>query len=193
MDKYQEAIFDFATKDENFEFTFEIGNKFELFKRKLINDFWDEVVHKLNEKANEINGWIPQREDEVIKGCTTIAGIYNKDYSCDKYNNSVSISFCNYGDGRILYGICFNWDVPGINYTKILSSAKKALGKEWLFAPESWGWPVYKFTDENFKKYLSLKKILPSQKDLLAEEFADKLITTHKELFFLINKHGIKF
>ncbi len=193
MDKYQEAVFDFATKDENFEFTFEIGDHFELFKRKLINGFWDEVVHKLNEKATEINGWIPRRENEVIKGDTTIAGIYNKDYSCDKYNNSVNISFCNYGDGRILYGICFNWDVPGISYNKILSSAKKVLGKEWLVAPESWSYPIYKMTDENFKKYQSLKKILPSQKESLAEEFSDKIITTYKELSFLIEKNGIKF
>jgi hypothetical protein len=193
MDKYQEAIFDFATMDENFEFTFEIGNNFELFRRKLISDFWDSVVRLLNGKVSELNGWIAWREDEVVKGAGTIAGIYSMDYYSDEYDVSVSTSFCNWGDGRILYGVCFNKEVPTIKYDKIMSSAKKTIKGDWRFAPESWYYPVYKYTDENFNNYSSLRKILPNQKELLAEEYADNLIAAHKELYFLIDKFGIKF
>ena len=192
MDKYQQAIFDFATKDENFEFTFEIGNNFELFRRKLINDFWDNVVFLLKEKSIELNGWIPWKENEVVTGGDTIAGIYSNEYYSENYDTSANISFFNWGDGRVLYGIFFNQKVPGINYDKILEFAQKTIKSDWQIAPKSWWWPVYKYTGENFKTFLSLQKILPNQREALAEEFVNNLINAKSELSFLIVKFGVK-
>lgn len=193
MNKFDLDLYDFITMSENFQPAFEIATKYESFRKKLIKDFWDKVISKLEEKSSKLNGWIPWVYDEVIKGYDRIAGLHHKTYTCDEYDDSVGTCFFNHGGGQICYGVYFNKDVPTLNYEKVMNYASRIIKDGWKLAPKSWWFPIYKYTDENFTSYSSLKKILPSEGDFLAEDYANKLIATHIEFIVFIEKFGTKY
>ena len=47
--------------------------------------------------------------------------------------------------------------------------------------------------NENFNTYETLRKILPSEGDGLAKEYAETLVNAHKELYPLTEKFGMEY
>ncbi len=70
----------------------------------------------------------------------------------------------------------------------------RLLKKGWrLFPPKGWSFPIYKYMNEILRLMIPLRQILPSEGNLLAKEYAETLVNTHKELYPLIEKFGMKF
>lgn len=197
MNKFDHDLYEFVTSVENFEPAFEIANKFDFFKKRLIENFWQKVIDniELNIKhayIPELNGWIAS--DNGIKS-SNILGIYNDEYCNKNYHYpSVETCFLNWGDGRIIVGLFFNTEerIKGLDINKVRNYIKKTLLKNWKLAPLGYSLPIYKFMKDNFNTYETLRKILPSEGDFLANEYAETLINIHKELYPLIEKFGIK-
>ncbi len=199
MDKFDQNLYEFVTLAENFEPAFEIANKFDFFKKRLIGSFWQKVIDniELNIKhydIPELNGWIAS--DKGIIKSPNILGIYNDEYCNESYHYpSVETCFLNWGEGRIIVGLFFNPEerIKGLDINKVRNYIKKTLLKNWKLAPLGYSLPIYKFMNDNFNTYETLRKMLPSEGDFLAKEYAQILINTHKELYPLIEKFGIKF
>ncbi|MGI8584520.1 MAG: hypothetical protein ACR2KX_20205 [Chitinophagaceae bacterium] len=196
MNKFDEDLYDFVIKEENFEAAFEIGNRFKIYKEKLIKNFWSKVI-------NNLESIIKQSNDSKLKNCIVsdediiktngAISMYNAEYDSKNYENvSVSTSFFNWGEGKITNGLFFNSDeIKSINKLKIIKYCEKQY-KSWNMHPD-YTLTIYKFLPDNFNDYETLRKIIPAGEGLLAEEYAESLISTHLELYPLIEKFGVKF
>jgi hypothetical protein len=194
MDKFKEELFLFCIKEQNFQLVYEVAENFDFFKRKLLDDFWADVVFGLKQKSKEIDGWNSWKENEVIKGSSYIAGIYGSKHcpTGDSYA-SVTVSYFNYGDGRVMYGLNFNESVSKDICTVLIKELNTLEVSEWKVAPKNWAWQLYKFTGENFNNYNSLVKVLPERKEVLVKEYINNLVNTYKVFKDFIDKYGVKY
>ncbi len=199
MNKFDEDLYEFITTPDNFEASFEIANKFEVFKKKIIEDFWQKVIENIElniqlDKRTELKDWIISDENIIVNnGCL---GIYNDKYCSEKLIcTSVETCFQNWSSGNIVVGLYFNSQekIKGLNKNNIIAYCKKNVSNDWKLSSPTYDLPIYKRMKENFNSYDTLRKILPSEGDFLAKEYAQTLIDTHIELYPLIEKFGVKF
>lgn len=186
MNKFDDDLYDFVIKPENFEPVFELANRFDDFKEKLIKDFWRNVFENLKSCKN-LDDWYAEQETD------SLIWLFNKKYCDQDEIASIATCFYNYGSGRIMLGIYFNKEINTFNYEKVREFAEKMIKDEWRLGPKNDSFPIYKLMNENFNTYETLRKIFPSEGDGLANEYAKALVNAHKELYPLIEKFGIKF
>lgn len=187
MNKFDKDLYEFVTSVENFEPAFEIANKFELFKAKLIKDFWRNVFENLKPYKKDLEGWLSFQETD------SLIWLYHKKYCNQDEIASIATCFYNYGSGRIMLGIYFNKEINSFKYEKVREFAAKMIKDEWRLGPKTDSFPIYKLMNENFNTYETLRKILPLEGDGLAREYAETLVNAHKELYPLIEKFGVEF
>lgn len=197
MNKFDDDLYNFIIKPENFEPVFELSNRFNDFKERLIINFWRKVVSYLEFNEPELKGWKYCIQEEVPQSGSMIY-LYKDEY-CSKITQepaSVLTTFYNEvsGGGKIILGVSFDRTLSKLNYEKVRKFAAQIIKAGWKLSPPNiWTFPIYKYMDEDFNSYDSLRKILPSEEDYLAKEYADTLMSTHIELYPLIEKFGIKF
>lgn len=186
MNKFDEDFYKFVTAEENFEAIFEIGKKFKFFKEKLISDFWEKVYIILkNEYKEELNGWEPSNENNWIS-------LYHLKYCNKDEYSSIGTAFGNQNHNPWV-GVWFHKAINSNNYELVRKFAEKMIKNDWRLGSKSEEFPIYKVLDDNFNTYETLRKILPSEGDWFAKEYAKTLVNTHKELYPMIEKFGVKF
>ena len=195
MNKFDQDLYEFIITPENFEAVFELSNNFKVFKDKLIKDFWKKVLSNLEFTAPELKNWKASIEESVPKkGMIYLS--HNDYYSddSDEIDPSVCSGFFIEVSHRIILGVSFNRNIEKLNYEKVRKFAPQILKEGWKLSPlNGWSFPIYKYMDEDFHSYGTLRKILPSEGDYLAREYAERLIAAHIELYPLIEKFGVKF
>lgn len=193
MNKFEKDFYNFVTAEENFEAAYDIAMKFEGLKEELIERFWKNVFSILKVYEKDLDGWYSY-SDFLEDGEDLIGGLYHEKYTNSDDKASIGTCFYLCRDGRIMLGIYFDKDVNAFkNYEKVREFAGKMIKNDWRVGPSTDSFPIYKFMEDNFKSYETLRKILPSSGDELAKEYAEVLINAHKELYPLIEKFGGNF
>lgn len=165
MDKYFSAFYEFICKEENFEFAHEISENYRKIERKLKSDFWKEVFNKC--KSN-LDDSFKVRFDEV--------------------EEIVELKKNNWQFGLI----CRNWgydDEIWIEVKIITKHKRKRKELEGLFLDEDLiGRLGFEDLDEdedfvsgmmlieNFNKLSTLKKILPSNRGDLVNQYSNRIL-----------------
>ena len=181
---FDQKVFDFITKEENFESAFEIHQKMEDRKGQLIIKFWELVAIKMEHRPADKWKMFNNESEEI--------GIY-----LDEWMDSTGTIFCVYFFdifSKLKYGIFIdelnkkrqfdNNKIDEYVYTNIFLSNYEA--EEELIFQET----QYDFNDLN-----TLKQILPHNREKLANElvqtlfdFAEKAIEPIKEMSKMIKK-----
>lgn len=177
--KYDEAVFEFITKEENFSAACEISDNFQKIKDRLIEEFWKEVKELLEEKNKQENK----------KWCI---GIEKPDINEDRSN--LGFWFAG-GDIRVMfyglsgksynlwYGLWINKENEKLKekielYDSEIQRLKDNKGMcnfRWFLASEDTGY--------NFQTKETLERILPHNRSELSKDLADLLFEFTDEMY----------
>ena len=183
MNKYEEEVFQFITKEENFETAFEIYQKMPAIKNKLIENFWKSVMNNLTSKI--------MNTDFKAKISSNVFETYSKCY----------LFLDGLGDFRIQYEKLYDkvylglWVWDGSEVERRLSKEKdiyNILRSDKIlngWSQNKWWW-AWKYTTYDFNAYETLKKTLLGSPDLdsFAEEVAADLFNLAVEFVDLLRK-----
>ena len=183
MSPYEEKMFDCLTREDNFLLATDIVRIFPDLRKNLIKQFWEEIMKKkLNEKIK--NKW-------EIK----IRGNIGTDPSSD-YFLSIQLSQYPYVfvgfdslSEKLRYGL---WIYPHgyppdndkkdvLDREKIKTHVSEKIEEPWNHVDEN-NLFYSKETDYDFENDHTLKKILPENRDGLAEKFCDIILEFAEKL-----------
>ena len=172
MSIYEDEMFKYMTKKENFEVAFEISELFPQVKNKLIEEFWKKVNSNLIKMTDSLD-WKIDLDEEIF---STYSSLY---VGRDKWKESFYTCYEKLHEG-VYYGLWFDCDDSTLDANKIrkyseriecLQETKKS--KHWL---------GYRLIGENFNSIKTLKKILPDSREDFSNELADFLYRFTEEI-----------
>ena len=168
MNTYEEEIFNYLTKKENFTFAYEIYQDFPKVRDFLVEKFWETVKNSLEEK---------------VKGTD-----WKVDFSFNKKETELSLKFVE----SIYIGF------EGLNKTpdyflyidyeqnKKLDKVETDKHTSDIDAIKDWekddAGSYWKYLEDDFTNIETLKKILPENRDDFAQELAKMLFDFGEEL-----------
>ena len=173
--KYDEAMFEFLTKADNFSFAFEVSENFDLVKNKLIEDFWIEIKEHIEEKVKKENkSW--KIEQTAVKPQDLHLGF-------SWQNGQVKVMFQLWKKRDVYYGLWINTENEQVDIKKFREN--KALEKirrirEMHDKYEKWPCATNSILD--FDKRADLEKILPTNRQNLVLELVNTLFELTEEL-----------
>ena len=173
MSIYEEEMFKYITKPENFEVAFEINELFSQVKNKIIEQFWQQVESRLLELTKETD-WQVSLDDDVFSTWSSLNLTRDEWKECfyvnyEKLHESVS------------HGLWVDYDDKDLDMKKIAKHSEtieclqdmKHNNKYWL------GW---KHIGEDFNSISTLKKILPDRSQDFEDELAKLLFDLAEEI-----------
>ena len=175
MSIYQDEIFNYLTKRDNFMPAYDIYQMFPNVKNTLISQFWPIVKSTLQELISEPDWKIDLAEDISIR------------YS--KLSVSINDSFYVVFEGldkQPFFGLLIDFDNNTLDRPRINEHAKNFQAIQGMKKSD---WYLgYTLTGENFDNIETLKRILPENREVLAKEFATLLF----ELAYAIKEDAFK-
>lgn len=185
-DTYTEEMFEFFTSKENFELVSSIYEQFEGVKSKLLTDFWQLVIEKLELIAMD-SIWTVESYDEGIDLKDSAVWLYkNNHFNVADETAIVWVSFENISS-RVYAHLQRDSDYiePGNDFLiKCLSEIKGYDKPRGAIKQEL----CYIYTDDDFSHSKALKKILPYNRELLADSYANLLFTMANDLEGVMDK-----
>ncbi len=176
--KYDEAVFEFLTKEENFSAVCEISENFPKIKDRLIKEFWGEAKEGLKRKVNEKEKKWDIKEDFIDKPWHQMGFWFA--------SGNIRVTF-EYLSSNLLYGLWRNpdnkekFEEKVKQYTEEIETRLKN-NREMKYTSHSF-LAAYKLTDYNFKTNETLKRILPHNRSEFANELADLLFELTEEIY----------
>jgi len=175
MSTYQDEIFNYLTRKDNFLSAYEIYQAFPEVKNTLIKEFWL-AVKDLLEELIKTNNW----EIEISEN---IFDTYS--YLCIWFNESFCVAYEKL-HGQTYHGLWVDFNNKQLDRTKITEYVSNIESINWMKKSNNWlGWT---YTGVNFDSIDTLKKILPDNRI----DFAKELATLLYELADELNKDIIK-
>ncbi len=170
MSTYEEEIFNYLTKKENFISAHEIYEKFPGIKEKLIKEFWYEVKNSLDEKRKGTDWKVDFDHDEPeIK-------LY--------FDKSIYVGFEGLYDKKPNYYLYVYYEknkkLDRVKINKYASNIKVIDEENW--EKEKEGTHYWKYLEDDFSNINTLKRILPENRKDFAEELAKLLLEFGKGL-----------
>lgn len=179
MSVYDDEIFNYLTKKENFYSAYEITQLFPQVRNKLVEEFWKKVTERI---ANELDKnskdkWVVELSEDVFETYSSLF-LY--------FSDSIGVAFEKL-HGQPYYGVWIDSDNKKLDREKI---NKYASGLELLegMNKNSDYWLGWSLCGANFNTIETLKRILPENSDEYAEELAKLLF----DLAVSMKSHIIK-
>ena len=172
MGTYQDEIFEYFTKKENFISAYEIYQQYPEIKNKLLVEFWNLVKINL-ECVSKDAAWNVELSEDVFYKYSRI----------DLWTNELIYPRYHALSGKLAIGLLIdiehdnfsNLDRGKIdNYSKSLETLTDIKRYPWWL-----GWAQ---TNHDFDNIETLKRILPELRDDFANELADELYNFGEEL-----------
>ena len=170
MDKYFATLYEFICKEENFEFAHEISEHFGEIERKIKNDFWKEVFNQCMSNLDDSFRVRFDEDEETIelKKNTWQFGLICRDWGYEDVWLEVKILTKTKRKRKELEGLFLDEELIA------------RLGFEDLEEEEDYVSGIR--LAENFNKLSTLKKILPSNRKELINQYSNKIIKKVKIL-----------
>ena len=169
MSTYQDEIFNYLTKKENFFSAFEIYQIFPEVKNSLIEQLWSKVKKNLEELIEE-KDWEIGISENIFETYSSL--------SVDVHD-SFGIAFEKL-HSQTYYGLWIDVNDKKLDRLKIDEYASNIEAINRMRKSNDWlGWA---YTGANFDNIETLKKILPDNRDDYAQELADQLFELTIEL-----------
>jgi hypothetical protein len=163
MTTYDEKIFDFLTKPENWTVAREVNNKIETIKGKLIKDFWSEVQAEVRQKLIS-DEWNCDNNEEpalVLKRTT--------------WNNLFAVK---YGDitARAWLAIWSNPDsTKSLETYSTMCEIFREVDKR-LDRSDDRKYPRWTYTKDHFAQYECIDKILPLVRGTMVTRYSSFMV-----------------
>jgi hypothetical protein len=177
MDKYEQEIFNFLTQRENFEAMLKVNNHFGMVKDNLLQNFWNLVATKLQEKIRELPlpNWRlinPQKKDRNDAKLL----IYKDSWKLQNETHPFVGVASEHLYTNAYYGVWCNMHSKSIDNPK-LKDALSDLRNRLNFKVDTNWWPLWVHGQYNFSSDTYITYILPDRVDTAAEEYAECLIS----------------
>ena len=163
MDKYFFTLYEFICREENFEFAHEISEYFGQIEEKLKNDFWQEVFKKCKSNLDDSFRLRLDRESELIelKKDSWEFTLICRDWEYNEVWIEVKLTTRNKRKRKELEGLFLDEELID------------KLGFEYLEEEDIVS--GMKIT-ENFDKLSTLKRILPTNREELVNQYSNTII-----------------
>ena len=172
MSIYEEEMFKYITKVENFEVAFEISELFPDVTKKVIAQFWGQVKNKLIESTNNTH-WVVSLDDDVFSTWSSL------NLTREKWKESFYVMYEKLHE-NVYYGLWINYEHNDLDMNRIVRHVENI---ESLYdMKKSKYWLGYTHIGEDFNSINTLKKILPSRNNDLADELAKLLFDFAEEI-----------
>lgn len=188
MSVYDDKLFEFLTKSENFEPLVDMYSQFGPIKERLLLEFWTLVKLEIEKmQAGKWKAWI---DDNAPNGNAKV-GFYHPTYTTNDGNTSSCLIIFEKLSGTVTYGLWFhrNESVQKIDFDAICKDVRESL-PNWTAGSGGWWFAAYKQPGEDFSNPGHLSRILPEVRDALVKEYAGHLASSLKELEPFAFKYG---
>ncbi|MBW1616081.1 MAG: hypothetical protein JRJ49_06020 [Deltaproteobacteria bacterium] len=162
MSQYEEALFEYFTKEENFIAAYEISDIFPKVKKKLVEDFWfkakDLIEEKLKSLPEDYKKWEVKISDDISDKESSLS-IQLKD------NHSIMVKFEKLLRRRFFtyYGLWVDRHNDKLDRGSISKHADKIKAIKELEGEEDGRFIKWDYTNENFEDIETLKKNITSR------------------------------
>lgn len=171
MSVYEEEIFNYLTKKDNFFSAYEIYQTFPTVKNSLIEEFWKAVKSSLEDISKE-KDWQIEISDNIFETYSSL-NIYVSS------SNELSVSYEKL-HSQTYFGLWIDNEDKSLERAKINEYASRIEQLDGMRKSNYWlGWSS---TGSNFDNIETLKKILPNNKNEFAHEMATQLFEFASEL-----------
>lgn len=177
MDNYNQEIFNFLTKSENFEPLIKAVDHFDMVRTEILNRFWNKVLNYVNElKEGNLPNWKAEFYPNIHAKYAHLC-LYNIEWEKDN-----EIPFCIAWENLCYHPYVGFWlnndlrneyDLDGIKSAVRLNSSLK--GADFILDHQVW-WAFYYYSNHNFNERKTLLEILPDQSDEIAKDYAQQLV-----------------
>lgn len=152
----EEKIYDLVTKNENFEFAFDIHSRFESIKERMIQEFWDLLIISFKKKFPNYK----------------FSNEENNDFNFEIFISSIKNTsfYINFEEETYQYGFGILHNGTKKNIKEIEEKFINVLN-EYSYEPENKTSWFYENNEEEFESSFGLKKILPKNRTLLIEKY----------------------
>lgn len=184
MNQHEAEIYNFFTTEANFANMYNVSKHYEKIKPKLLSDFWKAVEDKLIDKISALpnKGWYTKRQEKLDSNVSKLF-LYKSNWA-NKDNYPVIAFAYESLTGNPFYGLFINRGEHKIYNLEEISASARRLVVRSDNTSNNW-WSFFYYSSLNFNKLESLVKILPANRDVLVQSFAD-------ELFNLALKHQLE-
>ncbi len=169
MSTYQDEIFNYLTKKDNFFSAYEIYQTFPGVKNTLIKQYWLSVKDELTE-LSEKTDWKIEISEDVFETYSFL-GI--------RINDSFYVAYEKL-HGQTYHGLWIDYNNKQLDRTKINEYASNIESINWM--KKNNYWLGLTLTGTNFDSIDTLKKILPDNRVDFAKELATSLYKLADEL-----------
>lgn len=168
FNQYEVEMCDFLSEPDNFKNMLLIVNQFELVKRKLLVDFWEDFSKTFMSLIQEPSEW----NVEILKGSEMSifewkVRVYKKSW-LHQGNHEISFGW-EPEHGRWYYGVIVN---NSLKYHPEIHLRLEPYAKQWRdkhkARPATW-WPFWKWESVNLSNQDELEKLLPSYRGHLVQ------------------------
>lgn len=169
MSTYQDEIFNYLTKKDNFFSAYEIYQEFPGVKKNLIKQFWLSVKDELTE-LSEKTDWKIEVSENVFETYSSLS---------IRINDNFYVAYEKL-HGQTYHGLWIDNDNKQLDRIKINDYASNIESLNWMKKYDYWlGCTL---TGTNFDSIDTLKKILPDNRVDFAKELATLLYELANEL-----------
>lgn len=198
MSNVDKEVFNFFTTENNFLTMCKVVHHYESVKKKLLIEFWNLVMNKLNElNQNTNNKWSIEITGDVSDRRTKIL-IFKKTWT--KEVNKLPLVAAGYErlaqNNWPFLGLWINNDAKNVDIKSLLDYARKIPEyTEYEDDDDNW-WPFWKETELDFSEDEAYLRILPENRNALVDCFAIDLIDFANEFerimdeLILMGKNG---
>lgn len=176
MNDYDKKILEFFSTEENFINMSKIASHFPNVKRLLLEEFWQLVKNMLIQRNSDHgNKWQIQLTGAFGLPNSKLM-LYKRHWANLDGVPIIAIAFERmYSDDYPFYGLFLNNNIEGFNHEGIREFAANLETAKDFYSRDDKDWPLWLESGVDFKDVNDYVKILPVNRTLLAEDFANKL------------------
>ena len=169
MSEFDEKVFDYLTRENNFTPAYEIYQLFPQVKARLIVEFWD-LVQKHLKRNTDDSDWVVKADDDYTSTYSKM-GVHLEQ---DPAANIRVIYEKLHGD--TYYGVWINCKNESLNIRDWHNYVEKEIEKLDSMSSANEYWLGRSSLDDDFNNIQTLKNILPGKRTKLAKVYAKELL-----------------
>jgi hypothetical protein len=176
MNNYEEEIFNFLTTRQNFENVIRVREHWDMIQQKLLIDFWDLVIEKIDKGLEELNlEW-----KTFLKGSYSVSNssiwLFKKEWEVNTEETPpIRLEWQAMMFSTLHYGITVNLNSKLWNPSKMFSFLREDINIQKHQSNGNW-YPYYVDAPYSFETPKGLLRILPENRDEIANEYANTLL-----------------
>lgn len=179
MKLYDDKLYEFISKKENFEPYVELYEQYEKVKIRLVNEFWDEVLSFVRSLPLHDGRWTPELDPPLV-GNRKLKMKHPDITKGDQFRAGIVFEHV---ESTLFLGAWFNRNLLNDydkDFIQICETASKEVknNQGWKYGTGGWWFAIYRDTGYDFKKKDTLMQILPEERTSLVQTLANDMVDT---------------